>query len=370
MLIVDKHPLNDYLCEEYSVRSAIMVPRASLGLLVTLRAWVAAGNEPIVALCANVCHDVVVAILGAGCRPIFLDTDTATGQVVSTEWARARAAGASVALVVHLYGNPVDVAAVRTYFEYGKCLLIDDAAQALGVVSGRYKAGGQGDVGLLSFGPKKHIDAGGGALLIKTIEFAALIKHQIAIFSQFPCTENAETLARFRNSLEIAKRRLSLEGSSAAAAFNGLLNGYPLPPWIPVTKDNCDAVWHEMINYDRSRSERCEKAAAWNNCLAGSGLLPVGMEMGSVPWRYTCRLPGIDWTQQSRLSKAMRARGLDVSNWYLPAHWMLGAEVNSLPGVEQLSREIFQFWVDRKIGLRDIRDGSIKVLASLKEELG
>ena len=66
----------------------------------------------------------------------------------------------------------------------------------------------------------------------------------------------------------------------------------------------------------------------------------------------------------------MRARGLDVSNWYLPAHWMLGAEVNSLPGVEQLSREIFQFWVDRKIGLRDIRDGSIKVLASLQEELG
>src|SRR5438128_320160 len=80
--------------------------RASLGLIAVLRSWASAGSSNRVALPASVCHDVVAAVQGAGCEPFFCDIDLSDGNVPEEEWARARVAGASVALVVHLYGNP------------------------------------------------------------------------------------------------------------------------------------------------------------------------------------------------------------------------------------------------------------------------
>ena len=366
-MVAAEKSLNDFLCAEYGAVVAMRVPRASLGLLATLRAWVARGHEPKVALCANVCHDVVASVLGASCRPLFLDLDPATGQVTSTEWARARAAGASVALVVHLYGNPVDVASVREHFDADSCLLIDDAAQALGAVSGECRAGSQGDVGLLSFGPTKHIEAGGGVVLFKSIEFAASVQSQLSAILQSPDYESVEVLAQFRRGLDIARARLCIEGDAAVVAFNGLLNAYPSALWAVLPNDNNDILWREMQGYDRASRERCEKADAWAAGLAGTSLRPVGMGKGAVPWRYTCRLPSADWATQHRLAEAMRARGLHVSHWYLPAHWMLGAAVGSLPGVEQLAREVFQFWVDPKTSMKSILEGAAEVVSLLQE---
>ncbi|MGH2507694.1 MAG: hypothetical protein ACRDHZ_09875, partial [Ktedonobacteraceae bacterium] len=59
---------------------------------------------------------------------------------------------------------------------------------------------------------------------------------------------------------------------------------------------------------------------------------------------------------------------LDVSNWYLPAHWFLGHPAGSLPGVELLSREIFQFWVDESISEELIDQGASIVRQVLSTE--
>jgi hypothetical protein len=335
--------------------------------MATLRAWVAAGHEPVVALCADVCHDVVAAVLGANCRPLFLDLDPATGEVASQEWARARAGGASVALVVHLYGNPADVATARVHFPPGRCLLIDDAAQALGVRSGGKPAGSLGDVGLLSFGPTKHIEAGGAAVLVNSVEFAASVQRHLAAIPQLPEAEAAELRARFRRGLEISRARLRTEGDAGAEAFAGLLDGYPPALGAMMPQGSADAVWREMQDYDLARRQRCAKAAAWACGLFDTGFLAVGMGKDAVPWRYACRLPGTDWAMQHRLAEAMRARRLDVSHWYLPAHWMCGAAAGSLPGVERLAREIFQFWVDADTRLESISDGAAAVAAVLRE---
>jgi hypothetical protein len=51
--------------------------------------------------------------------------------------------------------------------------------------------------------------------------------------------------------------------------------------------------------------------------------------------------------EQHRLTAVLRACGMHVSNWYLPAHWFAGTGGAGLPGVERLSREVFQFWLDQ-----------------------
>src|SRR5438034_945068 len=105
MACADASRLYRLLEHDFAVARAIPAARASLGLIAVLRCWVAQGNGNRVALPASVCQDAVAAVQGAGCEPFFCDIDLSDGNVPEREWARARTAGASVALVVHLYGN-------------------------------------------------------------------------------------------------------------------------------------------------------------------------------------------------------------------------------------------------------------------------
>ncbi len=43
-----------------------------------------------------------------------------------------------------------------------------------------------------------------------------------------------------------------------------------------------------------------------------------------------------------------------MSHWYLPGHFLMGAALGSLPGVERLAQEVFQFWVDDRTSLEEI----------------
>lgn len=350
------HPLYRHLEAIFGVDVALPVPRAALGLMTALRAWVKRGHTPAVALCANVCHDVVAAVSAAGCKPIFLDLDPGAGLVSFEEWTRGRAAGASVALVVHLYGNPTDVGAARAAFPEGQCLVIDDAAQALGAQLGDAQAGGQGDVGLLSFGPTKQIEGGGGALLFRSRELASEIADELQAIATTDDATRAGLLQQFRAGLERARAGLRQNGGAAASSFSGLLEGYApaLAPAFP--RGSSDIVLASLQDYGPARSARILKAKLWANELESTGLEGVGMGEGAVPWRYTCRMPGIDWNTQHEIAEAMRARGLNVSHWYLPAHWMFGEPAGSLPGSEQLSREVFQFWVDAATSEATVRE--------------
>ncbi len=344
-----------HLRDAFGAAQVLPVARASLGLMASLQVWRAGGHAPVVALCANVCHDVVAAVLGAGMRPLFLDMDPASGQVPESEWRRARAQGASVALVVHLYGNPSDVAMVRRHFPAGDALLVDDAAQALGVQTPTGAAGGLGDIGLLSFGPTKHISTGGAALLFRASTLAQEVHLALQAIPMVSVAEADRMRAQFRKGLERARQQLRDTAGQDTAAFAGLLDGYTpsLSEW-PGTV-NPEATWQALQGYASARQSRCDKAALWAQLLRGTGLESVGMGPQSVPWRFVCRLPGLAWADQHRLGQSMRQAGLDVSHWYLPAHWMCGEVAGSLPGVERLAREVFQFWLDDASTLESIR---------------
>lgn len=366
-IVSDDHPLYRRLAAEFCVASAKPAPRAAFALMAALRVWTAEGHAPVVALCADVCHEVVAAVLCSGCTPVFLDLDPATGVVSESEWLRGRAAGASVALVVHLYGNPVDLGVVRKHFPYGTCLLIDDAAQALGARNDKGLVGGQGDIGLLSFGATKHIEGGGAAILVQSPTFAEQIVSEFARFPVLASAEIANIRADFRRGLEHARAQLRAHGDQAAVAFQGLLENYAATLAQAFPEGSSDAVLAAFDNYNRARVLRIEKAAAWAENLADCGLLSVRVEEGAVPWRYTCRLPGSSWDSQHRVASAIRAQGIHVSHWYLPAHWMCGAPAGSLPGVEQLAREVFQFWVDDATSLDTVRRHSAIAAEIVKE---
>jgi len=327
----------------------LSVGRAALGLAAVLRCWTRDRAARRVAVQAAVCHEVILAILAAGCEPVFCDIDPAVGLTLESEWARARALGADIALVVHLYGNVDRMAAVRRRFSGRECLVIDDAAQALGARGEMGEAGTLGDVGLLSFGRSKQIAVGNAALLFRDEGFAAHVATELETVPVTAEEVRTRLSSDFRVRLDQARARLVVAGDSAAAGFAGLLDGMAPVLNVPLLEGGEARVLSALQDYPQQIVARRQKSALWAHGLAGTGLQSVGMDAGCVPWRHTCRLPAATWARQQSLSERLRAAGLDVSNWYLPAHWFLGRPAGSLPGVETLAREVFQFWVDESL---------------------
>jgi hypothetical protein len=345
-LSTDKAELSHILARQFGAKRVISASRAALGLSVLLECWRQRSGACRVALPAAICHEVVVSVVAAGCEPIFCDVDPSDGLVKEAEWSRARALGADVAIVVHLYGNPASTELVRTIFPASNCLLIDDAAQALGSSFETRPAGAGGDVGLLSFGATKHISTGNAALLFGNAELADEVDARLSERTSLSSSVRDGLTSAFRARLESARAGLRASRENATEVFQGLLEGMEPVLAAPFSPAAETMTVRALATYAEAAAIRVSKKELWSAGLAGTGLVPVGMGSGCVPWRYACRLPGVSWLEQHRIAERLRAAGMHVSNWYVPAHWFLRGRTRDLPGVETLAREVFQFWLD------------------------
>ena len=99
------------------------------------------------------------AVLHAGCTPVFYDNDfEGIEEVVK---------GCKAIIVVHLYGNPVDMDSVMKFAKTHNLFVIEDCAQSTGATWKGRKTGTFGDVSCFSFFPTKPLGCygDGGALL-------------------------------------------------------------------------------------------------------------------------------------------------------------------------------------------------------------
>jgi dTDP-4-amino-4,6-dideoxygalactose transaminase len=113
------------------------------------------------------------AIEHAGARPRFVDVDEATGGMDPKALAAALD-GAAAVLPVHLYGLPVDMAAIGELAGGAGVPVLEDAAQAHGATltlpdgPTPRRAGSLGDLAAFSFYPSKNLGAFGDAGAVTT----------------------------------------------------------------------------------------------------------------------------------------------------------------------------------------------------------
>lgn len=102
-------------------------------------------------------------ILYQGAIPVFADVERDSGNV-SARTVRERISARTRAVVVtHLFGNPVDVSAIRE--AVGDIPVIEDCAQAFGASVDSRPVGTIGDVGIFSLQQGKHITSGEGGVV-------------------------------------------------------------------------------------------------------------------------------------------------------------------------------------------------------------
>ncbi len=107
------------------------------------------------------------AVVLTGAKPVLVDVDEYDGNIL-IESARASLSERTKAIMpVHMYGQSCDMLAVRHLANQHQLLVVEDAAQGMGVTFGDKHVGTLGDIGCMSFFADKTITTGeGGALLL------------------------------------------------------------------------------------------------------------------------------------------------------------------------------------------------------------
>jgi dTDP-4-amino-4,6-dideoxygalactose transaminase len=108
------------------------------------------------------------AILRVGATPVFADVDGQSFNLSPRCVERALSARTRAILPVHLFGQAVDVTALRALATEHSLPLIEDAAQALGASFGSERVGALGRVACFSFFPTKNLGAFGDGGLVAT----------------------------------------------------------------------------------------------------------------------------------------------------------------------------------------------------------
>lgn len=161
----DAHPdVARTLAHRFSATAVALTDSGTAALTLALRLVVGEGRT--VAFPAYVCVDLIAAAKRANVRVRLYDVDPRTLSPDLDSVHRVLAEGVDAITVVHLYGLPADVDAIRELSEPYGIPVIEDAAQHAGAMLRDRRAGALGDVSILSFGRGKGTTSGnGGALL-------------------------------------------------------------------------------------------------------------------------------------------------------------------------------------------------------------
>ena len=134
------------------------------------------GDEVIVP--ANTFIATVLAVSYVGATPILMDADLETYNINVSKIREKITSKTKAIIVVHLYGNVVQMENLYSIAKEYKLKIIEDSAQAHGVLYKGKRAGSLGDAAGFSFYPGKNLGAlgDGGAITTNEDELAAKIR--------------------------------------------------------------------------------------------------------------------------------------------------------------------------------------------------
>ena len=120
------------------------------------------------------------AIVNAGYKPVFVDIDYNTCLMDLSNVRGAITSATRALLPVHLYGQMLDMSALREIADRHQLVIIEDAAQAHGAIFGGVRAGELSEAVCYSFYPGKNLGAwgDGGAIFSKDGDLVRRIRRR------------------------------------------------------------------------------------------------------------------------------------------------------------------------------------------------
>jgi dTDP-4-amino-4,6-dideoxygalactose transaminase len=250
------------------------------------------------------------AISYVGARPVFVDIDPQTRGMNPELVEQAIGTRTRAILPVHLYGQPVDIAALQTIADRHGLALIEDACQAHGAFWNGRHMGTFGRAGCFSFYPGKNLGAFGEAGAVVTDD-SALAAHVRRL------RDHAQSSRHVHDEIGFNMR---MEG------IQGAVLGVKLP---------------HLSRWSEARRHICQRyTAAWEGL---PGLHVPVSRTGAVPG---CHIYGLRCSERQSLQDYLAARNIQTSTHYptpihmQPAYRHLGYREGDFPEAEALFREV------------------------------
>ncbi|MBL8163492.1 MAG: DegT/DnrJ/EryC1/StrS family aminotransferase [Anaerolineae bacterium] len=330
----------------------VLTGRAAAGIYALLLASGLRGR--VVLLPANTCYIVLWAVLRAGCIPRLVDADPQTGMITPETLIPHADSKPGALIPCHLYGLPAPMIALSTWAAVHDCLLIEDAALALGgQVEGR-AAGAWGTASVFSFGLGKLLDQGvGGALLTDDARLAAEVEHITRALplwddDRVGWTNQWNALYWALHQYETANPGL-LDLYPRLYALYGDLVAYRLAAheWegLPV----------QLARLPQNLEARARLAERYDALLTGLPVRTLPRPAGTFLWRYPLLVAA---EQRDELLARLWAAGVhDATRWYPALRHMAGAlgcgEFDT-PGADAFCGQIINLPLDPAMSDADV----------------
>ncbi len=152
------------LCDLIGVKYGVFAPNGTLSLYLSLRAiGVGPGDEVIVPDFTFIASANAVEMVGA--TPVFVDVNQEDLQINVEDCKRVLSDKTKAIMPVHIYGFTSNMTEVMDFANENNLLVIEDAAQALGIKWDGKGCGSFGDIASFSFFADKTLTTGEGGFV-------------------------------------------------------------------------------------------------------------------------------------------------------------------------------------------------------------
>jgi dTDP-4-amino-4,6-dideoxygalactose transaminase len=212
-----------------------------------------------------------LAVSACGATPVSADIDLQSFNLAPQAVADCITDRSRAIIAVHLFGQPADMAALKTLARKHNLYLLEDAAQAHGAEEAGIRAGALGDAAGFSFYPTKNLGAlgDGGAITTNDAQLAKRIRRLRNYGSDVKYVhEEAGTNSRLDELqaafLSVKLARLEekvVRRNEIAARFQHAMQDLPgIQP--PVIAPNKRSAWHLYVIRSKNRDAFQQELAA------------------------------------------------------------------------------------------------------------
>lgn len=285
-------------------------------LYLALRACdIGPGDEVITTPLTFIATAEVICRVGA--TPVFIDIDPTTLNLDPNRIAPAITPRTKAIIPVHLFGRPVDMAAVSAIAQSHNLVVLEDCAQSTGAMWAEQKVGSIGTVGCFSFFPTKNLGACGDGGAITTGDEA--IAHRVR-----QLREHGQSERYIHTQTGLNSRLDALQATILAIKLRHLDH------------------WNQQR---QAVAQRYETLLAQLPTLT----LPTAPPSGQAVWnQYTIRVadPQGDGSRRNGIQAILQDQGISSMVYYprplhlQPVYQHLGYRQGDLPQAEQAAAEV------------------------------
>jgi perosamine synthetase len=277
--------------EYISRKRAVAVNSGTSGLfLCILSLEIGPGDEVITTPFTFIAS--ATTIMMAGAKPVFVDIDPATLNIDPTKIKSAITKKTKAVMPVEVFGSPAGFDKICQIAKKHNLTILEDSCEALGSELNGKKAGTFGKMSVFAFYPNKQITTGEGGMVLTDDD------------------DLADMCVSLRN-----------QGRGKSGAW---LSHERLGYNYRLSDINCALGIVQLSRIDEIKAKRRQVAKWYQQMLISDDRLIVPAEPPGcdISWFVfvVCLADSFSLKQRNKILEAMKAKGIQVSNYFSPVH--------------------------------------------------